>query len=52
MSKKQETPATAIAEAPKTALAAANASGIVIAASDIDVPRVNVVQKTSEIAAP
>jgi hypothetical protein len=52
MSKKQETPATAIAEAPKNELAAANASGIVIAASDIDVPRVNVVQKTSEIEAP
>ena len=53
MSKKQETEtATALVEAPKNELAAANASGIVISSSDIDVPRVNVVQKTSEIEAP
>lgn len=52
MSKKQEEPATALAEAPQNELTAANASGIVISSSDIDVPRVNVVQKTSEIEAP
>ena len=53
MSKKQETEtATALAEAPKNELTAANASGIAISPSDIDVPRVNIVQKTSEIEAP
>lgn len=50
MSKKQAS--TAIAEAPKSELAASNASGIAIASSDIDVPRINVVQKTSDIEAP
>ena len=52
MSKKQEETATALAEAPKNGLTATNASGIDISPSDIDVPRVNVVQKTSEIEAP
>lgn len=49
MSKKQD---TAIAEVPTSELAASNASGIAIASSDIDVPRINVVQKTSDIEAP
>lgn len=52
MSKKQETEtATALAEAPKNELASANASGMDIDSSDIDVPRINVVQKTSDIEA-
>tara|TARA_R100001443_G_scaffold81639_1_gene88619 strand:- start:7803 stop:8453 length:651 start_codon:yes stop_codon:yes gene_type:complete len=49
VSKKQD---TAIAEVPTSELAASNASGIAIASSDIDVPRINVVQKTSDIEAP
>ena len=49
MSKKQD---TAIAEVPTSELAASNASGIAIASSDIDVPRINVVRKTSDIEAP
>ena len=53
MSKKQETEtATAVAEVPKSELATTNASGLEISSTDIDVPRVNVVQKTSEIEAP
>ena len=54
MSKKQEESSSAIAEAQhhKSELAASNASGMTIASSDIDVPRVNVVQKTSDIEAP
>ena len=52
MSKKQETEATAVVEVSKNELAAANASGLEISSSDIDVPRVNIVQKTSEIEAP
>ena len=51
VSKKQETN-TALAEKPKAELATANASGMTISSSDIDVPRVNIVQKTSEIEAP
>mgnify|MGYP003108674660 FL=1 len=49
MSKKQD---TTIAEVPTSELATSNASGITIASSDIDVPRINVVQKTSDIEAP
>jgi hypothetical protein len=54
MSKKKEEGDLAVAEAHhhKSELAAANASGITISSTDIDVPRVNVVQKTSEIDAP
>ena len=53
MSKKQEAGlATAEAQHHKTELAASNASCMTIAPSDIDVPRVNVVQKTSDIDAP
>ena len=53
MSKKQETEtATAVAEVPKSELATTNASGLEISSTDIDVPRVNIVQKTSEIEAP
>ena len=53
MSKKQEESSSAIAEAQhhKSELAASNASGMDIDSSDIDVPRVNVVQKTSDIEA-
>jgi|TARA_A100001391_G_scaffold141117_2_gene99001 hypothetical protein len=49
VSKKQD---TTIAEVPTSELATSNASGITIASSDIDVPRINVVQKTSDIEAP
>ena len=53
MSKKQETETTtAVAEVPKSELATTNASGLEISSTDIDVPRVNIVQKTSEIEAP
>ena len=51
MAKKQEAE-TAIAEVNPAELTTTTASGLVIEQSDIMVPRVNVIQKTSEIEAP